>query len=129
MEENLAREEGKLIKKNITCIVCPVGCNLQISYKRGKVVEVSGYTCKRGMDYGWAEATNPVRVLTTTVRLEGGRLPVLPVKSEKPLPKCLLFECMKVLNSIKLEAPVDLGDIVVENILDSGVNIVATRSI
>lgn len=117
-----------MVKKNITCIVCPVGCNLEISYKDGKVIEVSGYTCKKGMDYGWAEGTNPKRVLTTTVRIKGGRLPVLPVKSEKPLPKDLLFECMKVINAVRLEAPVALGDVVVENILGTGVNIVAVKS-
>ena len=76
---------------------------------------------------GWT--TNPVRVLTTTVRLKGGKLPVLPVKSDKPLPKDLLFECMKVINAIEYEAPAALGDIVAENISGSGVNIVATRSI
>jgi CxxC motif-containing protein len=115
-------------KKSITCIVCPMGCSLEISYKDGKVTDVSGYTCKRGLDYGWTESTNPVRILTTTVRVENGRLPVLPVKSEKPLPKDLLFECIKVINSVMLEAPVAYGDIIVENILDTGVNIIAVKS-
>lgn len=115
-------------KKNITCIVCPMGCNLEISYKAGKVTDISGYTCKRGLDYGWNESTNPVRVLTTTVRVENGRLPVLPVKSEKPLPKALLFECMKVINSVIVKVPVVYGDIIVENILDTGINIIAVRN-
>jgi CxxC motif-containing protein len=129
-KEGYQEEKEKLTKKKkITCIVCPTGCSLEISYRNGKVVNVSGYTCKRGMSYGWGEATNPVRVLTTTVRLKGGKLPVLPVKSDKPLLKDLLFECMKALNATELEAPVALGDIVAENIIGSGINIIATRSI
>jgi len=116
-------------KKNITCIVCPMGCNLEISYKDGEVIDIFGYICKRGLDYGWAESINPVRVLTTTIRVENGRLPVLPVKSEKPLPKALLFECMKVINSITLKAPVACGDIVVKNILNTGVDIITVKSL
>ncbi|HOJ09792.1 MAG TPA: DUF1667 domain-containing protein [Clostridiales bacterium] len=115
-------------KINITCIVCPKGCNLEVYLADGKVTEVKGHSCKRGLDYGWSESTNPRRVLTTTVRIDGARLAIIPVKSEKPLPKGLLFDCIKAINRVRIKAPVNIGDVVVENILGTGVNIVTTRS-
>jgi len=114
-------------KKYLTCIVCPMGCSLEISVEEGQKVDVSGYSCKKGLDYGQTESTNPVRTLTTTVRVEGGLVPVVPVRSDRPLPKHLIFDCMKVINGIRLTAPVKMGSRVVENILGTGVNIITTK--
>lgn len=114
--------------REITCTVCPLGCTLGITCEAGKVTGVSGYSCKRGLEYGWTESTDPRRMLTTTVRIEGSALPVLPVKSEKPLPKNLLPDCMNVINKVKLKVPIRTGDIIIRNILDTGINIVATRN-
>jgi len=128
MENNMVDNLVNSIKKrNITCIVCPQGCNLEVWYNNDVISEIKGYTCKRGLDYGWAESTNPTRMLTTTVRIEGGELPVMPVKSEKPIPKELLLESMDIINKIKLKAPIKSGEVILENILDTGVSIVATR--
>ena len=116
--------------KNITCIVCPQGCSLEIWYNmKDEVKEIKGYTCKRGLEYGRAESINPVRTLTTTIRIDGGKLPVIPVKSNKPLPKNLLFECMKIIKKVKLRAPINSGEVVIENILNTGVNIITTREV
>jgi len=116
-------------KENIICIVCPMGCSLEVEHTGGEIISISGYGCKRGRDYGMAEITDPRRMLTTTVRVENGKIPVLPVKSEKPLPRDLLIECMKVINPVKVKAPVAMGEVVVENILGTGINIIATRTV
>lgn len=118
-----------LEKKYLTCIVCPTGCTLEILIENGEAENVSGYSCKKGLDYGWAESTNPTRTLTTTVRVEGGKVPVVPVKSDRPVPKNLVLECMKVINSVHLTAPVSIGDVVIKNILGTGVNIITTKSV
>ncbi|HHV96771.1 MAG TPA: DUF1667 domain-containing protein [Clostridiaceae bacterium] len=115
-------------KRNITCIICPQGCNLEVWYnENNEVKEIKGYSCKRGLEYGWNESTNPVRMLTTTIQIDGGKLPVVPVKSNKPLPKDLLFECMNVIRKVQLKAPVRAGEVVIKNILNTGVDIVTTR--
>lgn len=115
--------------RNIVCTVCPVGCSLKVTIDDGKVTGVTGNSCKRGAEYGKSECTNPTRVLTTTVRVSDGNITMLPVKSEKAIPKGLLLDCMKVINQCNLKAPVKIGDIVVENILSTGVNIIAARNV
>lgn len=112
--------------RNLTCIVCPIGCNMEVTLEENQVKSVKGQGCRRGAGYAFSECINPTRTLTTTVKVESGQLPLVPVKSEKPIPKELLMECMKVINGIRLAAPVKLGDVVVENILDTGINIVAS---
>lgn len=116
-------------ERELVCIACPIGCHMTVTLKDKKVTNVEGNTCKRGAEYAKAECTNPTRILTTTMKVNNGIVPLVSVKSNKPLPKGLLFDCMKVINSVKLEAPMKIGDIGVENILDTGVNIVLTRDV
>jgi CxxC motif-containing protein len=117
-------------KHNLICIVCPVGCRLTLvkddTAEKGYVIE--GNNCARGIKYGIDELTNPTRMIPTTVRIKNGLLNRLPVRTQSPVPKELIFECMKVINDVEVNAPVKLGDVIVENILDTGVNIIATRS-
>jgi len=115
--------------RNLVCIVCPVGCSLKVDINDGKVTGVTGNSCKRGAEYAKTECTNPIRVLTTTVRVSDGNITMLPVKSEKALPKGLLMDCMKVINQCSLKAPVRIGDVVLENILETGVNIIAASNV
>lgn len=110
--------------KELTCISCPIGCHLIVDVDN---LKVSGNKCKRGEVYGINEITNPVRTITTTVKIDGGSHKVLPVKTQSPIPKALNFKCIEVLNNITVKAPVKIGDIIVENLLDTGVNVVATR--
>lgn len=116
--------------REITCIVCPIGCQLVAIPNNDSEwgYEVSGNQCKRGIDYAKNEIINPTRVLPTTVKIRNAHLPRLPVKTDKPIPKSKIFECMKVINSIEVEAPVKMGEIIIEDILGTGANIVATRS-
>jgi len=112
--------------KELICISCPMGCHLKVNTE---TKEVTGNTCKRGEIYGINEVTNPVRVITTTVKIKDGELPVIPVKTKTPIPKELNFKAMEVLNSIEIEAPISMGDIIVKDILGTGVDVVATRSL
>lgn len=113
--------------KNLICIVCPRGCRLTVDEENGYAVE--GNQCPRGEEYGRNEIMNPVRVVTTTVRIESSEMKLCPVRTEKPIPKDKMFECIRVLNGITLKAPVRTGDIVFENLLSTGVNVIATRDI
>ncbi len=113
---------------NITCIVCPMGCPLTVS-KLEEGYKVEGNKCKRGEKYGVEELTAPKRVITTTVRLEGSYLNLLPVKTADSVPKGMMFEIMELLDEIKVCAPIKVGDVIVENVLGTGVDIVSTKSI
>ncbi len=116
------------MKKNLTCVACPLGCPIEVEIENGEVVSVIGNTCKRGDAYACTEITNPVRSLTTSVKVEGGVHPVVPVKSSGPIPKGKMFDCMKEINAATIKAPVKIGDVVIENILGLGVDIVATNN-
>lgn len=113
------------MNRELTCIVCPMGCRLTVELNDNEVVSVSGNTCKREEDYAKSECTNLVRVITTTVRTKSGK--ILPVKTDKPVPKELMAECMKVINSLRPDCDdgILMGKIICENILNTGANIVA----
>lgn len=112
--------------RELTCIVCPKGCQLKVELDGKRVVSVEGNTCKRGEDYAIAECTAPMRTLTTTAALEGGG--VVPVKTDRPIPKELLFECMKEINALRVPRRAMLGEVVIENVLGTGANVVTTRN-
>lgn len=117
-------------KIEMVCVSCPIGCAITVELDDNKnVISVTGNTCKRGDAYARQECTHPERMLTSTVKVEGGRLPVVPVKSAKPIPKEMLFDCMKEINKVTLKAPVNIGDVVIENILDTGTDIIATNEV
>lgn len=115
--------------KEIICIVCPMGCQMEVSWDESAGYTVKGNVCGRGEKYGIKELTDPTRVLTTTVRLRSKQQSRLPVRSDGPIPKGMIFQCMRYMDSIEIEAPVGIGTVIVENILGTGANIVATRSI
>lgn len=111
-------------KRNLICIVCPMGCAMTAELEDGKVIRVSGNTCKRGEAYARTEITDPRRTLTTTVRTtDGGRV---PVKSSVPLPKGLLMDAMRAINAARAKLPVKAGDVLIHNIFSTGIDIVAT---
>jgi len=115
-------------KVEITCISCPMGCDVELDIDdNDQITCMTGNNCKAGEKYVKNEYYNPTRVLPTTARVKNGVLPLVPVKSQDPIPKGLLKKAMVEIAKVELEAPVKLGDVVVENILDTGVNIVATR--
>ena len=112
------------MERLLTCIVCPKGCELRISLDDGgKILDISGHTCKRGVAYAEAECTHPTRTVTSTVRCEGGA--VLPVKTSAPIPKELIFKVMREINSVIAPKRAKIGDVLIKNVLDTGTDIVA----
>ena len=116
-------------KKNLVCIVCPQGCNIEIEMDGMGIERITGYKCRRGQEYARQECINPVRTITTTVRLVNGKLHVAPVKSDRPIPKKLMCDCVREINKCSLQAPVKIGDVVIENVLGTGANIVVTSNV
>lgn len=113
--------------KNLICIVCPRGCRLAVDEENDYTV--SGNMCPRGVEYGKNEILNPVRTLTTTVRIESKHIRLCPVRTDKPIPKGKMFEAVRVLNALSLKAPVKIGDIALKNILKTDSNVIVTRDI
>ena len=113
--------------RELTCIVCPRGCQLKVELDDGgAVVSVSGNLCKRGNVYAVDECTNPMRVVTSTVRCEDGT--VVSCKTNTSIPKSLVFDAMKVINAARAKNNVKIGDVIVENILGTGADVVATSN-
>ena len=112
--------------RDLTCIVCPVGCQLHVTLEDGVVTEVTGNTCPRGKQYAIDECTHPVRTVTSTARTENGG--VIPVKTDRPIPKELMFDCMREINNAVVKLPARIGDIVIENLLGTGANVVVTAN-
>ncbi|MBR1931583.1 MAG: DUF1667 domain-containing protein [Lachnospiraceae bacterium] len=113
----------------LTCITCPVGCALTVRLDDAGETTVTGNKCPRGAVYGTKEVTNPTRVVTSTVRVAGGTDQVVSVKTATDIPKGKITDCMRALEQVEVQLPVHIGDIIVENIADTGVDIVATRSL
>ena len=113
--------------RNLTCIVCPKGCQLTVELDDNKkVISVEGATCKRGVEYANNECTNPMRTVTSTVAVKGGG--VVPVKTDRTIPKGVVFECMKLINAAVVAEDTPIGTVVIENLLDTGANVITTRN-
>lgn len=102
------------MKKELVCIVCPMGCSLVAEYENGKVLSVSGNTCPRGKAYAENECINPKRTVTTTVKCSDGGL--ISVKTKEPIPKEKIFECMAIINKTITDLPVSAGDVIIKDI-------------
>lgn len=110
------------MKRNLTCIVCPMGCGITVTIENGTITDITGNTCPRGEKYAHDECTNPTRTVTSTILCDNGN-PV-PVKTDKPIPKDKIFECMDIINHTTIKAPVKIGDVAIHDIFGS--NIVVT---
>ncbi len=123
MENNDANEN------TIVCVNCPRGCRVRVQSQNGEITNITGYQCDLGIDYAKEEFKNPTRILPTTVRVEGGELDLVPVKTARPIPKASIGEAMRELAGVRVQAPVKRGQVVVEDIAGTGIEVVATRSI
>ncbi|MEG0276375.1 MAG: DUF1667 domain-containing protein [Coprobacillus sp.] len=112
--------------KEMVCIVCPIGCRLSVRDDNGNI-EVSGNTCPRGKQYAINELTNPTRTLTTTVEIENAIYHQLPVITSLPIPLSKINETMLLLKGVKVKAPIYEKDIIIKNIFDLGIDIIASR--
>jgi CxxC motif-containing protein len=122
-------ESSLSVIKVIRCIVCPTGCEIQVKQDPKSKISFEGYTCERGLEYAEQEYYEPKRILTTTIRVENGLLPLVPVRTDKPILKDKLKDALKEIAKTKVQAPIKMGDILIENILELGVNIIASRNL
>lgn len=116
-------------KRELTCIGCPMGCGLTVEMENGEVVSVIGNTCKIGDNYARKEVTNPTRIVTSTVVIDGGIHARLPVKTATDIPKSAIFSVMDDINKARVKAPVKIGDVIIHDVASTGVDVVATRNI
>lgn len=113
----------------LTCINCPLGCQITVTTDAQGEQHFEGNGCKRGIAYAQAELTHPTRTITSTVRLQGAAIGQLPVKTDAPIPKGKIRDCMCSLKPVEVCAPVKAGEIILKDVCGTGVNIVATRSV
>ena len=134
MENTSQTKGGKIEKLSLTCIICPMGCSMEVEVETNasgqkKVLSVKDNGCKRGEQYAVKELQNPTRTLTTTIKVEGGELPLVPVKTAGEVPKASLLQCMEVVRRASCKAPVKRGDVLIYDLLGTGVNVVACADI
>jgi len=115
--------------KKVICIMCPLGCPIEIQLKGKKIIQAHGNKCKEGITYARKEIFLPGRVLTTTIKTVNPDLRLLPVRSDNEVPKERLMDCMKEIANHTVRGPVELGEIVIKNVLGIGANIVACRTL
>lgn len=137
--ENTNTPENTNIK-HLTCIICPMGCSLEVKLPEGYTdenariadpasFEVSGNTCKRGDAYARKELTNPERTLTCTVAVEGGTRPLVTAKTKGEVPKEKLLDCMQTVRRVTIKAPVNIGDVIVRDLLHTGIDLIACENV
>jgi CxxC motif-containing protein len=117
------------MSKKIICTVCPLGCNMEVQIKGRKIIKVVGNRCKKGLEYAKNEIYSPGRILTSTVRTNNPEVPLIPIYSEKQIPKEKIMVCMKEIAKMRIDGPIESGEIVIKDILNLGVNMLASRSV
>ncbi len=115
-------------EKHFTCIVCPIGCEINVKLNNGKIISVSGNKCPLGKEFVLQEIKDSLRVLTTTVGIENGEYAMLPVRTDRPVPKSKIFDIMREISLIRAKAPVKMYDVIARDICGTGANVIATRS-
>ena len=115
-------------KRKLICISCPVGCELTVTIDEDKIVEVEDNACKLGLEYAEQEIFDPRRMVASTVKVKNGYHPLVPVYTEHPIPKPMIKDILVEIRKVEIEAPVELNQVVIQNVLDTGVNIIASRN-
>jgi len=116
------------LTKKLTCISCPIGCELTV-YVDGDDIKVEGNRCPRGFEYAKNEVTNPQRMLTISVKVENGVMDLVSARTDRPIPKKMLEEAISYIKGLKVQAPIKRGDIIVKDLLNTGANLIATRTV
>ena len=112
----------------MTCICCPIGCTLTVEGTANDL-RVSGNSCPRGAEYARTEAVSPRRTVTGTVAVRGGEIPRLSVKTAGDIPKAMIFDCMRAMHAVELDAPVPMGAVILPDCAGTGVALVATKAV
>ena len=117
------------MEREYTCIICPNGCQISVEYEGTNIKNIKGDECPKGKDYVKNEITNPLRVFTGSVLVENGDFSLVSVKTSVPIPKKYLKKIGEITRRIKVDAPVEIGKVVVPNLLDNNIDLIATRKI
>ena len=117
------------MRRTFTCIVCPNGCEVEAEYEGTNVLSVTGNLCPKGRDYVTQELVDPQRTIATSVPVKGGILPLTSVRTNRAIPKDRIFDVMREINKVTLNAPVRIGDVAIENVLGLGSDVIVTRHI
>ena len=126
----IANRKGYIMeKRELTCINCPLGCLLTVESDGDKITQISGYTCPRGRTYAEKEVTNPTRIVTSTIKVSGGMKERVACKTASDIPKDKIFAVMSEINAACAEAPVVIGETLIENVAGTGVDVIATSSV
>ncbi len=115
--------------KEIICIICPVGCAMEVGADQTSEYVVTGNKCRKGHTYAIRELTNPTRILTSTVRVAGCAQKRLPVRTKEAIPKGRIFDCMRLINSVVVKPPVRISEVIIPDVLGTGVDVIASKSI
>lgn len=111
----------------IICITCPKGCTLRVKHEGKDVLEVLDGGCKRGENYAICELQDPRRMVASTVRVSGGLHPLVPVYTRAAFPKPLIPQLAQKLRDVEVPAPVEINQVVLEDALGTGIDIIASR--
>jgi len=114
--------------KRFTCVICPTGCQVDVETENGAILSMQGNQCPKAEEFIAQELIEPMRTLTSTVRIIGAKWDMLPVRTDKPVPKRLFFEVMRELAAVELQAPVNVGDVIIKDIQGTGADLIATRN-
>ncbi|HHX37555.1 MAG TPA: DUF1667 domain-containing protein [Clostridiaceae bacterium] len=114
------------MEKKIICTVCPQGCEIRATFADNEIIEISGQGCPRGTAFARSEFTNPLRILSASVRVAGGKYPLVSVRSDKGIPRSQLMECMEIIRRMSVKAGTKRGSVIIENIMGSEANIITT---
>lgn len=115
-------------KKHFTCVICPLGCEIDVELQNGNVVSMEGSKCEKGKEFVLQELEEAMRILTTTIPVKGAKWAMVPVRTDKPIPKRLLSKVIEQLADIELQAPVKMYHVIVKDVAGTDANIVATRN-
>ena len=118
-----------LEKKHLTCIGCPMSCPLELTIVDGEIREITGNDCKRGEDYARQEYTAPSRMVSTTIACNSGLWPRLPVKTAAAVPKDKVIAVVQVLHTLEIKAPVKIGQVIMDDVAQTGIAVIASRSL
>lgn len=115
--------------RELTCIGCPLGCQVRVEMDAGEVKNISGNTCPKGESYARREVTAPTRTVTTTIRVTDGVTAMASVKTKEEIPKDKIFDCIKALKNVTVEAPVHIQDVILDDVAGTGVAMIATKEV
>jgi CxxC motif-containing protein len=116
-------------EKEVTCIICPIGCKILVRMDSSKLEVLKGYKCKKGIEYARNEALDPRRMLTTSILVINGDWPLVSVKSSKPIPKEKVFSVLEEIKRVDINAPVKSGQAILKNVADTDIDIIATKTV